>query len=161
MAELFKQRMRAKIDGDFVVFILGMRINKLWKVHKWFPIAMSMPKMLKELIAKPELGLLGIQSIGGIPPVTIQYWRSFEHLEAYARDKNAAHLPAWKNFNMLISGNSDVGIWHETYLIKDGNYENIYNNMPRYGMGKSGELLPVSKKFEGAGERLRDKMKKD
>lgn len=122
---------------------------------------MSMPKMIKELAEKPELGLLGIQATGLFSTITIQYWRSFEHLEAYARNKDAAHMPAWKYFNKLISGNSDVGIWHETYIVKEGNYENIYNNMPKYGLGKAGELIPVSKKFEDAGARMRDRNKRD
>lgn len=29
-----KQRLTAEIDGDFVVFLIGMRVNRLWKVHK-------------------------------------------------------------------------------------------------------------------------------
>ena len=24
------------MDGDFVVFLIGIRLNKPWKVHKWF-----------------------------------------------------------------------------------------------------------------------------
>ncbi len=66
MAEIIKQRMTARMEGDFVVFLIGMRINKFWKIHKWFPVTMAMPKMIKELISKPELGLIGIQTIGGI-----------------------------------------------------------------------------------------------
>ena len=34
MARIFPGRMTADLDGDFVVFLIGMRINKLWKVHK-------------------------------------------------------------------------------------------------------------------------------
>ena len=42
----------AKMEGDFVVFLIGMRINKFWQIHKWFPVAMAMPKMIKELYSK-------------------------------------------------------------------------------------------------------------
>jgi hypothetical protein len=28
----------------------------------------------------------------------VQYWRSFDHLEAYARDRNALHWPAWVEY---------------------------------------------------------------
>lgn len=158
MSKINKQRMTAGIEGEFVVFIIGMRINKLWKLHKWIPVAAAMPKMLKELMSKPELGLLGFQNLGGIPPVMIQYWRSFEQLEAYAKNKDAAHLPAWKEFNKKISGNGVVGIWHETYLIKEGNYENVYVNMPVFGMGKAGKTFPVTGKFESAGARIKNKI---
>lgn len=158
MSKINKQRTTARIEGDFVVFIIGMRINKLWKLHKWIPVVAAMPKMLKELMSKPELGLLGFQNLGGISPVMIQYWRSFEHLEAYAKNKDAAHLPAWKEFNKKISENGDVGIWHETYLIREGNYENVYANMPVHGMGKAGKLFPATGKFEGAVGRMKKKI---
>ena len=84
----------------------------------------------------------------------VQYWKSFEHLEAYAKDRNSVHYPAWKAFNTKIKSSGDVGIWHETYLVKKGNYEFIYNNMPPFGLGKAGELIPVSGKLELAGGRL-------
>src|SRR5437016_2724165 len=61
MAEIIDRRITAKIEGDFVVFLIGLRINKLWKIWKWLPVAMAMPRMLKELAAKPaaETGFLG------------------------------------------------------------------------------------------------------
>lgn len=46
------------MQGEFVVFLIGMRINKPWKVHKWLPVAMAMPRMLKQLQSDPKLGLL-------------------------------------------------------------------------------------------------------
>ena len=133
--------MTANIEGDFVVFLIGMRINRLWKLHKWLPVAKAMPKMIKELSMKPESGFLGFQLFGGIPPVMVQYWRSFEHLEAYAKDREGFHYPAWKEFNKQIKSNGEVGIWHETYKVQAGEYECVYNNMPMYGLGKVGELV--------------------
>ena len=59
MAEIYKQKMTVEMDEEFVVFIIGMRINKPWKVHKWWPAFNAMPGMLKELSANPELGMLG------------------------------------------------------------------------------------------------------
>jgi hypothetical protein len=154
MATTINQRMTAKLEGDFVVFLIGMRINRFWKFHKWIPVAVAMPKMLKELSMKPESGFLGFQMYGGIPPVIVQYWRSFEHLEAYAKNRNGFHYPAWKAFNTKIKSNGDVGIWHETYKVNAGNYECIYNNMPKYGLGKIAELIPAIGKRESAGERI-------
>lgn len=157
MAKTINQRMTAIIEGDFVVFLIGMRINRMWKLHKWLPVAAAMPKMLKELSQKPESGFLGFQLFGGIPPVTLQFWRSFEHLEAYAKDREGQHYPAWKAFNQKIKNNGDVGIWHETYKVKAGEYENVYSNMPKYGMGKVGELVPAVGKKNSAGERISKK----
>ena len=39
MTEIVASRVTGGIDGDFVVFLIGMRINKPWKVLKWLPVA--------------------------------------------------------------------------------------------------------------------------
>jgi len=79
---LIKERMTAKMNDSFVVFLIGMRINKFWKFHKWSPIAMAMPKMIKELMANKELGFISAESWFGRTTIMLQYWESFEKLEA-------------------------------------------------------------------------------
>ena len=59
MTQINPQRMTVELEGDFVVFLIGMRINKPWKVHKWLPVFLGMPRMLKELQNRPESGFLG------------------------------------------------------------------------------------------------------
>jgi hypothetical protein len=84
----------------------------------------------------------------------VQYWRSFEHLEAYARSHDAQHWPAWVHFNKKIRvASGDVGIWHETYLVRAGEYEAIYGAMPRYGLAAAGQHVPISGARESARER--------
>ena len=56
MAKINDTRMTALIEGDFVVFLIGMRINKPWKLHKWLPVFFGMPRMLKELQRDPASG---------------------------------------------------------------------------------------------------------
>jgi len=98
MPAILESRVTARIEGDFVVFLIGMRINKPWKVHRWLPVLMAMPKMLKELDAAPAgIGCLGYTSLG--MTTLVQYWRSFDCLEAYARAREKAHWPAWVEFN--------------------------------------------------------------
>jgi hypothetical protein len=155
MAPTINQRMTVEIEGDFVVFLLGMRVNRIWKFHKWIPVALAMPKMLKELFQKPESGFLGCEIYGGFRPLVVQYWKSFEHLEAYAKDRSGQHYPAWKEFNTKIKSNGDVGIWHETFQVHSGEYESIYNNMPKYGLGKIGALVPATGNKETAAERMK------
>lgn len=149
------KRMTAKIEGDFVLFLIGMRINKPWKVGKWLPAFRAMPKMLKELEASnpDETGFLGHNglSFGAI----VQYWRSFDDLERYARSNQGQHWPAWVEFNRLMKNSrGDVGIWHETYLVKAGQYETLYSGMPPYGLGRVGDLVPATDNREGARQRL-------
>jgi hypothetical protein len=145
----------ARVEGNFAVFQIGMRIDRLWAVHKWWPVAAAMPRMLKELQAKPRLGLLGGQMWGGRTTIMIQYWRSAEQLFAFAKDREAAHLPAWRAFNRAVGDSGDVGVWHETYLVGPGGYENIYVNMPPFGLARAGELATVGSATQTAQERLR------
>ena len=35
MAKVVAKRVTADIKGDFVVFLIGMRINRPWKLHIW------------------------------------------------------------------------------------------------------------------------------
>ncbi|MDB5432474.1 MAG: hypothetical protein JWP35_3590 [Caulobacter sp.] len=145
MSKIIPERMTADMDGEFVVFLIGARINRWWKIGSWWLVFSAMPRMLIELAKNPGMGLLHVQSHFGFGTATsIQYWRSFEALEAYAKNREAAHLPAWAAFNKAIGSNGDVGIWHETYVVKPGQHESVYNNMPPYGLGRAGTLVPAT-----------------
>jgi hypothetical protein len=146
MAKVVPKRVTAEIDGDFVVFLIGMRINNFWKPWKWLPTFIAMPRMIRELERTPESGFLGATNYlaGPRSPMLVQFWRSFEQLEAYARSKDAAHWPAWVAFNKRVGSDGDVGIWHETYLVPSGRYECVYNNMPPTGLGAVSTLAPAA-----------------
>lgn len=124
MSAVFPGRYSAQIDGPFVDFIIGMRVNKLWAVHYWRGAAL------------------------------VQYWRSFEHLERFARDPALDHLDAWKRFNRAVGADGSVGIWHESYLVAPGQYESVYGNMPRMGLAVAGDHLPARGARETARRRL-------
>jgi hypothetical protein len=154
---IVSKRVTGRMDGEFVVFMIGMRVNAWWKPHKWMPVAMAMPKMIKELEEKPELGFLGAEQWFGRTSIMLQYWRSMEQLLDYAKSRDASHLPAWRAFNKRVGTSGDVGIWHETYRVRAGDYENIYVNMPAFGLGRVGKMLDVAKgKRDGAKDRLTD-----
>ena len=155
MAKVNAGRFTADIDGDFVVFIIGMRINKLWKIHKWLPVAMAMPRMLRHLDQHPEEGLLGYRYAGlGRAPTLIQYWRSWDALERFAQNADAPHLEPWRSFVRAVGSSGDVGIWHETYRVRSGEYEAVYGNMPLVGLAAATELVPVGKKGKTAAFRI-------
>jgi hypothetical protein len=159
MSTVIAERMTAEVDGDFVVFLIGMRINKPWKVHKWLPVFLAMPRMLRELRARPDSGFLGsIMSLN----VIVQYWRSFEALESFARNREMSHWPAWVDFNRRVGkARGDVGIWHETYLVRAHEYETVYSGMPRIGLGAVGNLVPATGSREAARSRIRREVKLD
>lgn len=141
MADTINARRTARMEGEFVVFLIGMRVNRWWKFWQWLRVGAAMPRMLRELAEHPELGFLGAESWFGRTTVMVSYWKSMDHLLAYAKSRTSQHLPAWKAFNQAIGTNGDVGIWHETYKSRPGDYENVYVNMPPFGLGVAGESV--------------------
>jgi hypothetical protein len=140
MAEIFPGRYTANLEEPFVVFLIGMRINKFWALHKWIPVARSMGPMLKTLFTNPSRGMLSSHAwIRWREVMVVQYWKSFEALEEFARAASDPHLPAWKAFNQNVGADGSVGIWHETYLVGAKQYESVYGNMPRFGLANAGE----------------------
>lgn len=155
MSEIVTDRVCADIEGEIAVFLIGMRINKPWKVWKWLSIVNAMGRMLKELAAYPEIGMLSARTHFGLRNVSmVQYWRSVNHLLAYAHSTEKAHLPAWQAFNRNVGTGGDVGIWHETYVVAEGQREAIYVNMPRYGLGLAGTQFPAKGQRASAAKRL-------
>jgi hypothetical protein len=162
MTEIIQERMTVANEQELVVFLIGMRVNKIWKVQKWIPVATAMTRMLKELNEHPEMGFLGAEMTLNFPTtLMVQYWRSFEDLAVYAGNRNAVHLPAWREFNRRVGSNGDVGIWHETYRVPVGHYEVVYNNMPKFGLGKIFPLVPAIGQRESARARIEAKQKVD
>lgn len=155
MAQIMNGRYTADMEESFVVFLIGMRINRIFEVRKWVPTAYAMGPMLRELYRNPERGFLGAEPFlywRGIG--VIQYWRSFEALEDFARDRDAPHLPAWRRFNRRVGADGSVGIWHETYLVEKGRYEAVYGNMPVFGLARATEHVPATGRRETAKRRL-------
>ena len=146
--------MTAISDEGVVVFLIGMRINKILAIHKWLPVFNAMGKMLPELYKNPELGFKSYQMWFSRTLILVQYWESSEKLIEYAKAKDSQHLPAWRAFNKAAQDSNAVGIWHETYVVSKGNTENMYVNMPTFGFGKVGELVPATGKLNSAKARL-------
>jgi hypothetical protein len=151
MAKVAAGRMSADLHAEHVVFLIGMRVNKPWKVHKWAPIFRAMPKMLRELSTHPELGLLHVQNgmLSGHPFV-LCYFASPEHLYRFAKDPTLTHLEAWRAFNRAVRNSGDVGIWHETYRVSPATAETVYGNMPPWGLGAAAGTVPASARGNSA-----------
>jgi len=153
MGTINQGRWAAEIDGDFVVFLIGARPHPLHLIRSFQDLGgrRGMKHMLDHLVAHPDKGLLGYQM--GYPAI-VQYWRSFEHLEAFARDRDDPHLEAWRTYWKRVGTSTRTGIWHETFLVRAGEYEAVYGNMALFGLAKAGRLVPLAETV-GARERLR------
>ncbi|WP_261165538.1 DUF4188 domain-containing protein [Microbacterium sp. Marseille-Q6965] len=147
-------RMTHAYEGELVVFMVGMRINRWWRVADWWPAFAAMPGMMRELASDPESGMIGYRFFG-FPrtPSVIQYWTSLDKLYGYASDPQARHRPAWTAFNRRarVAGDA-VGIWHETFPARAA--ESVYVNMPPTGLGAATALQPVGPRGETARARL-------
>ena len=154
MTEIHGGRFAVSTERDVVVFLIGMRVNRFWKLRSWLPVAAAMPRMQKELAQNPELGCLGTLNWFGRTTISVQYWRDFDSLDAYARNPNQTHLPAWRAFNTAIKNGGDVGIWHETYQVQQGRLEAVYANMPVFGLAAAFNHVPVAAVGQSAAKRI-------
>jgi hypothetical protein len=155
MTAVDTRRVTADPPGSVVVFLIGMRVNRLWKLHRWLPVAAAMPRMLRQLADDSDSGLLGTRTTVGWRTITmIQYWDSVESLTEYARDPASEHLPAWVDYNRETGGSGDVGIWHETYRVDPTETESVYRNMPAFGLGEAVGVHEATGDSESAARRL-------
>jgi len=141
-------------DGEVVVFLIGLRVNRPWKLAQWWPVFSAMPRMLRYLQQHPEKGMLGYQQAFLPAPLLVQYWRSFEDLERFARDRDDPHLEPWRSFNRRVGASGDVGIWHETYRVRTSDIETVYANMPPHGLAAAVGTVPVRPGRNSAAARI-------
>jgi hypothetical protein len=140
---IHRGRWTAELDGDLVVFLIGARFHKPWKVRQWLPVARAMATMQQEIAEHPEIGCLHVENYGALRPVSVQYWRSFDHLERFARSRQWSHLEAWRALNQLMRRSGEVGFWHETFQVHAGQFEAVYGNMPIIGLAAAGRHVPA------------------
>ncbi|MBJ7356490.1 DUF4188 domain-containing protein [Nocardioides sp.] len=143
MAAVNQGRWTAGIEGDFVVFLIGARLDALHPIRSLRDLGgmRGMPYMLKYLSERPEKGLLGYETYG--LTMNVQYWRSFDALERFARDDGDPHLAVWRRYWKRVGRDPRSGIWHETFLVREGEYEAVYGNMPAHGLAKASVVVPV------------------
>ena len=155
MSEIHAGRMTHAYEGELVVFLIGMRINRWWRPDLWLPVFSAMPPMLAELSKDPDSGMLGYRLLlGEGGPMLVTYWNSHEKLYAYAARPDAQHRPAWTRFNQRARrAPGAVGIWHETFQVATA--ESIYAGMPVRGLAKATSSVPVGRRGDRAVDRYR------
>lgn len=153
------ERLTVKREEGFVLFLIGMRVNKWWMLPIVWAVAASMTRMMRELVTDPSLGLLSSEGYFGRTTMMVQYWRSFEDLDRYAHAKERQHLPTWRAWIKKWAEGA-VGIYHETYVVEPDSYECVYHHMPPFGLGRVGPLVPAEGTLASAKSRLGRKEEK-
>ncbi|CAG8951369.1 hypothetical protein HYFRA_00007281 [Hymenoscyphus fraxineus] len=130
---------------EVVVFILGARSNH--NEGRFAPgfkaFADVFGAMWQELGAnRTKWGYLGKTSTlystdadSGNTMAWISYWKSLEHLQAFA--KSPVHQ---KGLNLFYEGQKKhphLGIMHETYSVPKGHWETVYHNFKPFGFGQT------------------------
>jgi hypothetical protein len=139
------QRSTHRHEGELVVFLIGMTVNRWWRPDLWLPTFLAMRPKLVELTRNPDWGMLGYRlTLERTGPTLIQYWSSLDKLYAYASDKDAVHRPAWAKFNKSAGlARGVAGVWHETFLVDKA--ESIYVGTPEMGLARFTEQVPVTR----------------
>ncbi|WP_231855435.1 DUF4188 domain-containing protein [Tsukamurella pseudospumae] len=149
-------------DGDVIVFLIGMQPRPTWNLGQAVFLTRSMFGMQRELKRDRRRGgaigfLGGYNAFTTTGPMAVQYWRSFEDLERYARSTDFRHRPAWLKFYAMThqDGRSRAGIWHETYRVPAGGHESIYGDLAKpVGLGAAVGVQPVGRRGTSARERI-------
>lgn len=154
MATIARGRWTHDHTGDLTVFLIGMRINKLWRPDLWAPTLAAMGPMLSELARDPESGFLGFRAmLGQGGPTVLQYWRTPQDLYRYAGDQDSHHRPAWAAFNRRARrAPGVVGVWHETYQVARA--ETMYVDTPVMGLAAATGARQVTGRLDHAHDRL-------
>ncbi|RDW87057.1 monooxygenase fmaE [Aspergillus mulundensis] len=148
-------------DGDpastpLVVFHLGAKCNH--------PLGLLAPgfkelgdwaeRLYESLRVNPsKYGLLGMTRFvgaaeaSGNETLSVMYFRDYEGLHAFAHDLMHAESVRW--WSGIVKRHPHLAIWHETYVVPRGCWENIYAQAGVTGMGDT--FFPVVDK-EGDGE---------
>jgi len=146
-------RYTANYPDEFVVLLIGLRVNQLWRVNEWWPVLRAAFAMTKEAKALPNSPLLESITVLSVSDwrvlFFVQYWRSFDELMSWANDSDLQHKPAQKAFLKRTAYNGHVGVWHETYKVAAGQFEAIYANMPRMGLAAAGTHRQLRKSSTG------------
>ena len=154
MSEIRSERLTVQREEGFVVFLIGARVNHWWMLPVIWGVSVAFGRIMRELTEDPDSGLLSHESYSGRTTLSVQYWRSAEDLQRYAKSREREHAPAWRRWIERWGLGGAMGIWHETYVVEPGTYETIYHHMPAFGLGKVGPLVPATGELKTAAKRL-------
>ncbi|KAL8725571.1 MAG: hypothetical protein Q9166_007273 [cf. Caloplaca sp. 2 TL-2023] len=135
-----------KAEDTVAVFILGASSNHPLGIFApgYGDIRPFFRSMWAEAEADPQKsGLIGkstsfipvpaTETSSGPAIITISYWKSIEHLHAFAH--GPAHRQGWDWWmNKAREKYPHLGIMHETYEAPRGSWENIYEGFVPVGM---------------------------
>lgn len=131
MAEVIQGRRGVGVDGDFVVFLIGACLDLKHPLRSLGDLGgrRRVHEALHYVAGRPEKGLVAYQVAG----LTVtQHWRSLAHLAQFVGDDDP-HLEGWRSYWARVARSSRTTIWHETYLVRSGEYTPVNWQLPAFG----------------------------
>ena len=154
-------RWMARREEPFAVFLFGVRLNRVAGLRRYLWALGVLRRVLADLEAHPERGFLaGRVYRSGRTLVAVQYWESFDALDAWARDHALPHRGSWQRYLRESLDDPTFGLWHETYLASPGSWEGVYVNLPPWGLGAGARLVEMRSTGGSARDRLREQLKR-
>jgi hypothetical protein len=153
-------RWMARRDEPFAVFLFGMRLNRLRGLPRFLWGLRVLRRVLRDLEAHQRGFVAGRVYRAGRTLVAVQYWESFDALDAWARDHRLPHRRPWQQYLREALDDGAMGLWHETYLASPGSWEGVYLNMPPWGLAAGVEAVEMQTTKGSARERLREQRKR-
>ena len=153
--DIIRTSFTARCDGDFVVCLIGIRPNEANSFTKsFFKVGTAFRSMLAELESDSTSGYMGGDIYVGTnerksTTLVVQYWRDYESLHKWTHTKAGVHMKTMLDYMKHGRFEGVNGVWHETYKVKDGEYEATYINMPPIGLALATRAVYEAKTNNG------------
>ncbi|PYI12792.1 hypothetical protein BO99DRAFT_408016 [Aspergillus violaceofuscus CBS 115571] len=140
-----------------VVFHLGARVNHPLGMFApgWRDLGAYNQRMLAAMTADAEkYGLLGVShwtkdaAAAGNESMWVFYLRDYDALHRFAHDE--VHMAGVRWWARVVKAHPHIAIYHETYLVNPGQWENIYINSEPTGLADA--WFPVAESTEDGGK---------
>ncbi|MFO0951992.1 MAG: phenylacetaldoxime dehydratase family protein [Isosphaeraceae bacterium] len=125
-------------QAELCLIRLGLQIHKVWAWPYVLKLGRAIERSAAEAISagagllQSEQYRIGTKHVG-----YLQYWQSFEALEAWSH--RPPHSEWWREALERMRTKGDFGIYHETYLVPRERLESIYLNCQPAGLLAFGE----------------------
>jgi hypothetical protein len=137
--------MAAEMDDGVVLYVNGIRLNRLRALPQWLLANWTIAKMFGELEAEPDSGFLGYTPIflGLRKGATMQYWQSLEDFQRFATDPDGPHVPAWTWYDETVDPDGGLGFWAELYVFDGDSFETFFRSVPPTGIVRVATMVPM------------------
>ena len=132
------EKFTTNTDKPLAVFLTGVQCRKITSMWKIPMITNKMIKMQSELKLDKKAGFYHGENFFTMTPhfttLFLSYWDSPGSIERFANSKFFSHLESAKDYLKNFLSDTNLGIWHETFVVEPEKVESFYYNMEPFGL---------------------------